>query len=351
MGVPAGCQPIVDEIDRMEAELETVRQGVGDLTDHEKWAAIQEIGRRVDEIEDKKKELQECIFRSVPGYQTQVVVFDLAGDTTLPYVGRIWSLPTGAVQREAEVATVQGGRISFRTAGSIPAATIGISIHDAASSPSTGPLFRSGFLASLPPGAPANPAGLIEIGVPAPPAVPVSQAMITASLPPVPFPVPGASRPTTVTGLTLTLGTPTAVTATLVATATVTPGFPVIGDLPVTYTLTFSIAPSMNMGATSEVCVVTAPTPGTLSTIAAAQPALSLVAASIEPELRENVVLTIQTVINTTILSRVAGAVGLTALPGGVIVSMRQVRITPAAITLFPALGAYGGLLNKIPFP
>jgi len=351
MGIPAGCQTIADEIDGLEQELQTAQQGVADLTGAEKWQEIQEIGRLVGKIEEKKRDLQECIFRNVPGYETEVAVFDLAGDTTLPYVGRLWSLPRGAVQREVESATVQGRRVSFRTAGSIPEATIGISIHDGASSPSTGPLFRSGLLASLPPGAPADPAGLIEIGVPAPPAVPISQAMITASLPAPPFSVPGASHPTTVTGLTVTLGAPAVGTATLGVDATVTPGFPVIGDLPVSYTLTFAVAPSINMGATDEVCVVTAPTPGMLSTIAPAQPALSLVAASIEPELRENVVRTIQSAINTTILARTAAALGLTALPSGVVVSMRQVRITPAAVTLLPALGAYGGLLNKIRFP
>jgi hypothetical protein len=351
MSVPAGCQPIADEIEQLEQRLQTAQQGVADLAGADKWREIQEIGRLAGEIEDKRRELEECIFRTVPGYETEVAVLDLAGDTTLPYVGRLWSLPTGAVQREVETGTVQGGRVSFRTAGSIPGAAIGISIHDEASSPSTGPLFRSGFLPSLPPGSPADPAGLIEIGVPAPPAVPISQATLTASLPAVPFPVPGASRPTTVTGLSVTLGVPATGTATLGVAATVTPGFPVIGDLPVTYTLTFAVTPSMNMGATSEVCVVIAPTPGTLSTIPPAQPALSLVAASIEPELRQNVVQTIQSAINAAITTRTAGALGLTALPSGVVLSMRQVRITPAAATLFPALGAYGGLLNKIRFP
>jgi hypothetical protein len=352
MSVPAGCQPLADEIDRLEQELQTARQGVADLDGDEKWREIQEIGRLSGVIEEKKRELQECIFRNVPGYETEVVVFDLAGATSLPYVGRIWSLPTRAVQRELEVATLQGTRVSFRTAGSIPGATIAISIHDASSSPSTGPLFRSGFLASLPPGAPADPAGLVEIGVPAPPSVAITQAMIDASLPAVPFQMPGADPPTTVTGLTVTLGSPGAGSATLAITATVTPGFPIIGNVPVSYTLTFGVAPSMNLGNTSEVCVVTAPTPGTLSSpVVSVLPILAPILLSAEPQLRQLVVRTIETIINTTILALAAGAVGLTALPSGVVVSMRRVGIGPAVMLLFPALGAYGGLLNKIRFP
>jgi hypothetical protein len=259
----------------------------------------------------------------------------------------MWELTPPTGQFATETRTVQGGRIQFIHGGSIPGRSIGISIHDAPNPTFTGPLFRSGPFASLPPGSPANPGGLIEIGIPAP--ATITSAALSAGLPPpTSLPVPAG---VTVTSLTLTLGTGAA-TLTVSGTATASLGILGAVSLPFTYTLTFSIAPSFNMNDVTEICLVVPTGPGTLSTALGGPFSLFLAALSpfIEPGLTASVVAAVQGVLNTTIVATAASALGLAALPAGVVISMRRVVVTPTGIGFFPALGAYGGLLNKIPF-
>jgi hypothetical protein len=52
------------------------------------------------------------------------------------------------------------------------------------------------------------------------------------------------------------------------------------------------------------------------------------------------------------ILTEVAKAFGLAALPARVVVSMRSIVIHPTEVRVFPVLGAFGGLFSRLPsFP
>jgi len=344
MPVPPECQPIADEIAKLKEEIEPVEG----LAGAEKWAALQKNANIRRVIIQKQSMLEQCILLHSPGYETEVVILDLTGSTVSPGEGRLWQLMPPTVQSVVETQTVQNGRIKFLHGGSNPGHSTGISIQDSPNPTFTGPMFRSGPFASLPPGSPANPGGLIEIGVPAP--APVSSAMLSAGLPaPTALPVPAG---VTVTALTLTLG---AGTATLIAGATVTVSLGIFGtlNLPLAYTLTFGIAPSFNMNDVTEVCLVAPTVPAVITTSLGGLFSfiLSLISPSIEPGLTSTVVSAVQGALNSTLLSTAASALGLAALPAGVVVSVRRVVITPSGITFFPALGAYGGLLNKIPFP
>jgi hypothetical protein len=317
------------------------------------------------EIMQQQRALEQCILRNAPGYETEVAILPASGATvSLPAEGQLWELrpPSGQREIESRTITFPGGRIKFVHAGSISGASIGVSIREPASSTSNGPLFRSGPLASLPPGSPADPAGLIEIGAAA--SVVVSSATLAAlPLPSVPFSPPGTPLPITITAIApRTLGTGTitiAVGGTAIVSQTLlnTIGLgTIVGpgvSMPVgfVYTPTFGLVPSANMNDVGEAIVVVASGPGTLVAATALGPGfdlvLNLIAPLVEPVLRPFATNAIQGPLNAAIPPLAASALGLPSVPPGVVLSLRRIVITPSGVSFFPSMGAYG-LLHKI---
>jgi hypothetical protein len=344
MPIPAQCQTIADQI----AELEGERENLKGLAGAEKWAALQKNANLARQILKKQEELDRCIVTHTTGYATEVVVLDLTGSTVVPAEGRMWQLSAPGAQSTIETSSVANGRISFAHGGSISGKSIGISIEDAPNAIFTGPLFRSGPFTTLPPGSPADPAGLIEIGVPA--AVQIPAATLSSRLPaPAAFSLPAG---VSITSLALSLGSGTA-TITVNASMMVSLGFLGTITLPFTYALTFAIVPSFNMNVVTEVCLVVPSGPARMTTSLGGF--LSFILGSLspafEPMLTGTVVPALQSAINGVLLSTAASVVSLPALPAGVVLSMRRVVITPAGVAMFPSIGAYGGLLNKLTFP
>jgi hypothetical protein len=344
MPVPSQCQPIADQIEQLQGE----REDVTGLAGAEKWAALQNNARIAREIVKQRARLEQCVLAHAPGYETEVIIYDLAGSVATPAEGRMWSITPPSTAAVIESHPVQGGRISFVHVGAIAGKSIGISIHDAPNPTFTGPLFRSGPFASLPPGSPGDPAGLIEIGVP--PAVSIPLATLRAGLP-----TPGSiavGSGVTVTSILATLGTGS---ATLAVGASMAISLRIFGTFTVsfTYTVSFTLSPSFNMNDVSEVCLLTPTGPAAL-TIPAGGVLNAIIAGMapiFEPALTRTVLSSVQTALNTTILATAAGALNVPALPAGVVLSLRRVVITPAGVALFAAVGAYGGLLNKITLP
>jgi hypothetical protein len=355
MIVPPECRPIADEIDDLEAEKLTLQETLAGLSGNDRWSTLQDIATIKGRISDKRQALDQCVLAHLPGYETEVVVFDLTGNSAPPYVGHLWQLVPPSSQSLRETRAVQAGHITFMNSGSFPGSSIGVSIHDDPGSIFPGAMFRSGPLSALPPGSPADPAGLIEIGIPATPP-PIPSATINAGLPALPMTVsmsgPLGMASVTIATLALTLGTGS-VTLAVGATTTLALGIFGSSTLPFTYTLTFAIVPSLNMNDVTEICAVAPSGPGTLTTPLGVLPAslLSVAAQWIEPQIRASVVTTVQTALNAAILATAASTVGQASLPPGVVVSMRRVVVAAGGIVFFPALGAYGGLLNKLPFP
>ena len=342
--IPPPCQGFADTIAQLEIDIAAEQEGLKGLAGAEKWAALGTIAGLVRNLNDAKRDLNQCVLKNAPGYQTDVVIYDLAGTIGLPAQGRIWQLSPPSGQQQIELRTVQGGRVSFIQGGAIPGASIGISINEAPNPLFPGPLFRSGPLSSLPAGAPANPGGLIEIGTDtrgtAISATAVNAAVASA-------PLPGLPAGVTVATIVVTLG---AGAATLTATGTATTALPIFGTVvvPVTYTLTFTIIPSFNMNNVAEICLVV-PSGATLTTTLGGFLGLifGLVAPAIEPTITATVVPAIQAALDSGIVSAAPAALGRPLRPGVDVISMRRVSISPGtmgSITFFPAIGAYGGI-------
>jgi hypothetical protein len=313
------------------------------------------------QLAEKRGALAACLDQYPSGYHTQVVVRDLsAGGATpfLPVRAVRWELaPASGLQHVLEIQAVHDQTVSFWGTGAAGAErSIGVSVHDAPNLRFPGPMFRSGALSALPPGAPENPAGLIEIGIPKSPP-PIQVTTINSMLPAV-----GAVLSTTPL---VTVAAP-APTVTLSADTADTPGtatlqlsgmaqIPGSVTVPFQFSIAFKVTPSADMNAATTVCEVAATTSPSLTTTAP-EPLASLFAAAAQvlaPLLTDTVFSLVQDkVMNPAILTAVAGAFGLPAVPAGVVVSMRSISIHSTEVRFFPALGAFGGLFSKLPpFP
>jgi hypothetical protein len=314
---------------------------------------------QLHQLADKKAALAACLAQHPLGYQTQVVVRDFStGETMLfPPVRAVrWELtPASGLQHVLEIQAVQDQTISFWGTGSPgPGRSIGVSVHDAPSPLFPGSLFRSGALPALPPGAPGNPAGLIEIGIPKPPP-PIQVTTINSMLPAV-----GTVLSTTPVVVTVAAPAPT---VSLSADTDDAPGTATFqlngtvelpassGAIPFQFSVTVTLAPSSDMNVPAKVCKVAAPSPPSL-TSTAPEPLASLfavVAQTLGPLLTDRVLGLLQdSVLNPAVLAAVAGTFGLHALPAGVVVSMRGITIHSTEVRFFPALGAFGGLPSTL---
>jgi hypothetical protein len=277
-------------------------------------------------------------------YTTEVTLLDFSGSVTLPLIGKLWELSTvidgqGSVRNislENESVTVQNGAVSFADGPTYLDRnnhSIAISIEETGG---MGPLFRSGGFDTLPPGAPTDPNGLIEIMVPVN-SVTVPAASLSTILPTLPLSLPDCI---VITGLTLTLG---AGSITVVATGTkcVPIPLPAIGF---TYTLNFNIVPSFEMKDTTTIFDIIPIGAGTLAPSGVAF--LAGVFGTTEVEIRLRVIRSIQRMLSNSALVAAASTIGAPTLPEGLILSVRRVLITSSGIAIFPVVGAYGGIIN-----
>lgn len=321
------------------------------------------LAGQLQKLAEKRAALDSCVAQHPRGYQTQVVVRDFSpggASLFLPVRAVLWELaPSTGMQRVLEIEAVQDQTISFWGTGAAASdRSIGLSVHEAPNLRFPGPLFRSGALPALPPGAP-DPAGLIEIGIPKPPP-PIQVATINSMLPPVgtvlsTAPIVTVAPPAPTVRLTADADdSPGSATLRLDGTLEMSAGPVGSATIPFQLTVTVRITPSADMNAATSVCRLAATAPASLTTTAPA-PWGSLfagLAQTLAPLLTDSVIGYLSKILNPAILTAVAGAFGLPALPAGVVVSMRSVAIDSTQVRFFLALGAFGGLFSRLPpFP
>lgn len=239
---------------------------------------------------------------------------------------------------------------------------------DIGTAPEDGPIFRSGVFTTLPPGAPTDPNGFIDVALDD--MRTVTQATIDASLPAVPpaapFTITGTDGSSvTVTGLSALVGSGSiAISAAGTATH---PSLP--APQPFSYTVSLSMVPETSVRDLTSTLVVWAPAPGTLTftssggIAADVQTAIfNLLAGWIEGTLRTALVGAVTAAVNTAAIGAAATALGVgtpagtpPVLPAGVILSFRRVVLgTIGGITgihVWAALGSFGSLAARFPPP
>lgn len=315
------------------------------------------LGEQLRALADKEAALAYCIAQHPRGYQTQVVVRDLStGEAAplLPVRAVRWDLaPASGLQHVLEIEAVQDEKVSFWGSGAAgPDRSIGVSVHDAPNLQFPGPLFRSGALPALPPSTPENPAGLIEIVIPRSPP-PIQGTTINSALPAVgtvlsTSPVVKVVDPPPTVSLTAdTEDTPG--TATLVLSCTVE--LPPAGTVPFQFSVTFRITPSADMNDATKVARADVTTDATVTTSTTGPIAavFALTAQTLVTLVRPQVLDYLNAVLNDAIRAAIAAAFGFPVLPPDVIVSMRRIAVHSTEVSVFPALGAFGGLSSVLP--
>jgi hypothetical protein len=158
MAVPPDCSALNEEVDRLAAVT-------SDWPIEDSGFPQAGLAGTLRRLADKRAALAACIAQHPWGYQTEVIVRDFStGDATLslPVRAVLWELaPATGLQHVLEIQAVQDQTLAFWGLGS-PGhdRSVGVSVHDAPNLLFQGPLFRSGPLSALPPGAPEDPAGL-----------------------------------------------------------------------------------------------------------------------------------------------------------------------------------------------
>jgi hypothetical protein len=324
--VPPQCQTFVDAIEKLKGEIEEVG-GLSGAELHQ--AAARNLHIR-QQIAQQAQKLNACILAFGPGYSTEVVVFDLTpagGSVTLPLEGTLWRVAGGSAY-PVEHRTVQAGKLTFVHGRTDPlGGSLAGSIDEAPNPTFTGPLFRSNPFTTLPASSPANPTGMISIVIPGPvdvPAMAVASGITPGAIPP----IPGLA----VTSVTPILGTGL-ITITITGSA--------FGAIPLTYTYNFNLVPTRDMTAVATTVCDVVPTAGVIGSASPLGVFVSGLSSVVEPLLRGAVTPALAGLVNGTIMTAAATALGRPLTPFET-VSMRRVVITPSGIRLFPTISTYG---------
>lgn len=288
-------------------------------------------------------------------YANKVSLTSLEGGTWPPVTARLWmlvSLPPLINQIERGSDSVASGSsfsFSFPLGPSFPGAGIGVSLQDAPRvANGSGWWFRSGQLSG------ALPTDSIDVVLLAP--VGLTRADFAGALPALPI---AMSSSRMVTFLSVISGSFLVVTA--AGTTTEALGVPVA----FTCRIEFELTPSSSIPAPGELFH---PGPVSSATVSfsGSNPAASAAAAvlDVEPGLKQqyqdfvtNTILPAfasglgPRLVNAVLSTGLAGLIGpgVTALPVGVILSVRSIDVTPSGLTVRAALGAFGGVLSKFP--
>ena len=299
-------------------------------------------------------------------YATTVTVFDTEGGTspTVDITARVWMLwyvagtGTGTGNMHLEQGLAQGlsrkdgstelpmsfpGPTDFSSASR----SIGISIQDTNRvANNTGWLFRSGeFPTTLPAPFPTAPTGIEVVTA----SRSFTSADLAGMLPALPITV-DAGTTTIIMGVTITPATDgldLVVTGSTMATGAL---------MTITVTGHLSLAPATDVRrpdtaiivGLSNAAITFGPGPAAGNAIIAA--VLNAVSGGILNDIAPALRVMIEQMLNTEIAKTVGRAFSGGTLPAGVILSMRSIRVTnTGALEVRGALGAYGGVLNKLP--
>jgi hypothetical protein len=348
MPIHPACQPIATMIANLETQRDTVRATLSALAPLDRWKALATIGDLSRQIVDQQRQLDECQRQNASAYEAEVVVLDTSAGPAASRTAKLWQID-GDAATVLETATVGPGGLSFTSQPDSNA--LGITIEETGNPAVQGVDFRSGLIAELPRKAPNDPSGRVEIVV-GPPvtftAADVEAWVAAVELPfqsstPLSGPVQGDVG-ITVTTLAVTLGAGALVVAAS-GTATVTGALWGAQRVPfaVNVPLSLSLPVTPDVARVCDVMLAGSPTitvGGQLGAILT--PLLpffaNLVGAQALPTLRKE--------LNRVLPAAVAAAFGLARPPRGAVVSVRQFEITPAALTVTPALGAFGEALT-----
>ena len=353
MPTPPECQPIVDAIANLTAQEQAKRDALKALVGVDKWNALEDLGTLRQQLADQQKLLADCEKQHATDLTTTVVVTDVTGNAGPNRIARVWQL-TASGQAVKQTVTLQDGVANFTGVLDSSRQGIGITIEGVDHPAVNGPDFRSGPLPAKAPAGDADPIQRIELVILNP--MVLTGEALNPALPALPITMSFAADPLGTVNISIAnlqvVVNDGSVSLSAEGTASAAGALPfqTAQSSPFTFAQTLHIAAAFSMtpGNVIEVSPVTAPTltmPGLIgSVVQALTPLLS-------SRLFDMASRPIASVLNNLIVSRVAASLGLTALPSGAVLSVRQLVADGASIQIMPVLGAFGTVLSDFQPP
>lgn len=337
------CQPIADLLSALTVQEQAQLATIDPLTGTARWNAIEVLGTLRQQIADQKSLLDACQKQHGLDLTTEVVVYDLTGDSGTNRIGRVWQLTTDG-QAVKQTNTVQSDNtITFSSVLGASRQSFGITIEEIDNIAVNGPDFRSGPLPASA-GAAVNeidPVGRIEIVILS--RMTFSADTLKQALPPLPIQqsVPVQSFGNvgiSITELDFAIDngaiwlTAIGVASALGATS------------PFTLSGAVHIAPVFTM-TPSNIFDVSAVGVPTLTMSGFAGSIVQVLAPLVSSSLTDQIIQQLNGVLSSFVLARVAASLG-SALPAGSVLSVRELAIDGATVKLTPVLGAFGTVLS-----
>jgi hypothetical protein len=347
MPVPAECQPIADALANLRAQEQGQVAALAGLAGVDKWRAMEQLGTLRQQISDQQAALAQCLKDHADDLTAQVVVFDLPGNSGPNRIARAWQLAsTGTVLKQT--ASLDAGQVTLTGILGPARQSFGITIEEVNHQAVNGPDFRSGLPPVLAAVDGQDPVARIELVILDP--IVITSDSLAEAAPPLPLQLSFAAGSAgtisiTVNALNITMNAGT-ILFTASGTASLAGGFPAFSSTNFTFSNSLHVAPTFGMA------------PGTIfEALSGAAPVLSMsgivgaLVGTITPllasSLADRAAQPLVVLLNRMVLKRVATNLGLTELPAGVVLSVRELSADNDNITLTPVLGAFGTILSN----
>ncbi len=338
---PGACQSYQDDVATLEAQAQQLRADALAAVGPAAWAKLSQLALALLELDRARADLQACIDAHTGNLVCDLELIDAGGGGTgSARQAALWDLSGDPVL--LETVPVFGG--SFAFGGAVPNGPVGVTVAGADTPTATGPDFRSGAIAALPPGSPR-----VEIVLG--PLVTVTADDIHrwfAQITPLPaqrLDVSGVGNVVVQLQTIAAALVPPAIR--LTGVGTLTASLAALGDVasPLTATVTLGLVPSTAPDALVP-AELTLAAPPHVELAGAAAAFGDILNTALVGFLGTWILDLMRPVIRDEVSAAAARALSLVGLPPGVTLSIRRLSIDPMSVTLQPALGAVGAVLS-----
>jgi hypothetical protein len=340
--VPQECQTIADELTALQTTDQNLRNQLAGQTGATAWATLAQLGQTRQQITQKTADLQACIQAHSAALQANLVIIDLTNPAGPPAArtAHLWEISAAAATLR-DTSSVNANFFSF--AGPFPA-QFGISVVTTGAPNVIGPDFLSASLT------PAGVNGPLRIEVVLAPVVQLSGAdlsqFLSASFAPGQQQVqlPSVSGMLSVESVAAQLAQG-AVNVTCEGTVLVATPLVPKGRFPFSASVSLAVTPTLSPGG-ADVADLTSVTDPKIQLSNNAPTLVSLVLPTMSSFVVGLFADQLRKAIRKLFPSLVAKALALPNFPDGVTIAVRQLQITPNAVSFQPALGAIGTTLS-----
>jgi hypothetical protein len=330
------CQPIADAISTLQEQEQAQLADIAGLAGADKWSAMQVLGGIRQQISQQQASLDQCNQQHAADLTINVEVTDVPGTTGPNRIARLWKLASGQ-QTVQQTATIQEGSVTFPGVLGPSRQSFGVTIEGTDDPSVNGPDFRSG---PLPP-APTPPANdsvsQVEIVILDP--FDITPGLLAQAAPPLPIQTSFGGISFSVTTLQFTVAND----AIGLAASGTASGMGVNSTF--TFQCTVQIAPSYSMSP-SKILEISPSTSPKLSMSGLAGSLLQTFATTISNMVDTAALQQLGLILNNFIANQVASSLGLSVLPSGSVLSIRQLQVDANGLSVTPVLGAFGTALS-----